>query len=244
MRAVQSIEEAEIEGLRIVLRRKKVLYLRLSVDRRGQVSCSVPLFSRREDVEKFLRERLPWLRKKLAALRLDEQTPDPDAGPAGDRQWFFGRLYEVRTAEDITQPLFSGEFFLLPQSYSSLQKEAALKSLLQKLFTREVEIALQKWQPLLGLYARAWQLLNGKSRWGLCLPAKGLVKFNFRLVYRPRACLDYVVVHELAHLRHADHGEKFWRAVSSVLPDHKKRRQLLNNFLFLAEGQGRPLNNL
>ena len=65
-----------------------------------------------------------------------------------------------------------------------------------------------------------------KSRWGSC-SSKGNLNFNYRLAYMPPAILDYVVVHELAHLRHMDHSKEFWALVGVYLPDYKERRKWL-----------------
>lgn len=67
------------------------------------------------------------------------------------------------------------------------------------------------------------RLSNAKTRWGTCHPA-GRVHLNWRLIQAPPALIDYVVVHELAHLREPNHSPRFWRWVASVIPDYKERR--------------------
>lgn len=67
---------------------------------------------------------------------------------------------------------------------------------------------------------------NSKSRWGSCSSA-GNLNFNYKLIFLPPEVLDYVVVHELCHLRHFNHGPEFWAAVAEVLPNHKELRRLL-----------------
>lgn len=233
---VQLQRELEIEGLHVTLLWKRVRYLRLKVARTGRLSCSLPLSSSQAEAEYFIRCQLPWLRRRLAALRLEEQTPNPDLGLEADRVWFFGRLYPVREEAGCLQPSYTGRAFILPQGCSPAAREAALQGLLQQLFKAAVEQSLARWQAALGLYPKEWRLFQVQSRWGECLPSRGLIKFNLRLVYRPRACLDYVVVHELAHLRYGSHDAAFWQLVASVLPDYRERRQLLQGFLFLARG--------
>jgi predicted metal-dependent hydrolase len=69
-------------------------------------------------------------------------------------------------------------------------------------------------------------LSNARTRWGSCHP-DGRVYLSWRLIQTPPAMIDYVVVHELAHLHEANHSSRFWRRVESVLPDYKERRQAL-----------------
>ncbi len=67
------------------------------------------------------------------------------------------------------------------------------------------------------------RLSNARTRWGTCHP-DGRVHLNWRLIQAPPALIDYVVVHELAHLREANHSPRFWRWVAGVLPDYQERR--------------------
>ena len=69
---------------------------------------------------------------------------------------------------------------------------------------------------------------NRKGRWGSC-SSKGELTFNWRLILAPSAIVDYVVVHELCHLKHMDHSPKFWKAVASVLSDYKSRKAWLKD---------------
>ena len=67
---------------------------------------------------------------------------------------------------------------------------------------------------------------NSKSRWGSC-SSRGNLNFNYKLIFLPPEVLDYVVVHELCHLREFNHGPAFWELVGQVLPNHKELRRAL-----------------
>ena len=81
------------------------------------------------------------------------------------------------------------------------------------------------------------QMLNGqrpvlkvrqmKTRWGVCVPAKRQITFSLRLAEKPRAAVEYVVLHEYAHFVRADHSPAFWAVVARYMPDYKARRRLL-----------------
>ena len=81
------------------------------------------------------------------------------------------------------------------------------------------------------------QVLNGqrpvlkvrqmKTRWGVCVPAKRQITFRLRLAEKPRAAVEYVVLHEYAHFVRADHSPAFWAVVARYMPDYKARRRLL-----------------
>lgn len=76
-----------------------------------------------------------------------------------------------------------------------------------------------------GTYSRI-TIRDQKTRWGSC-SSKGTLSFNWRLMLAPPAILDYVVVHELCHLRHMDHSPAFWQAVGEVFPDYASARKWL-----------------
>ena len=85
--------------------------------------------------------------------------------------------------------------------------------------------------PALGVPLPAIYLSNARTRWGTCHP-DGRIRLNWRLIQMPPDLIDYVVVHELAHLREPNHSQRFWRWVCSVLPDYEQRRRALR-----SEGQ-------
>lgn len=78
----------------------------------------------------------------------------------------------------------------------------------------------------MGLYPTGITITGAKTRFGSCSP-KNRLCFSWRLMDYPEEAIDYVVVHELAHIRHKDHGPQFHALVASVLPDHRERRALL-----------------
>lgn len=82
------------------------------------------------------------------------------------------------------------------------------------------------YEAVMGLKSAQLRVKEVKSLWGSC-NSKGRLMFNWRLVMAPVPVIDYVVVHELAHLIHRNHSEKFWKTVQSVLPDYKIRRKWL-----------------
>ncbi len=69
-----------------------------------------------------------------------------------------------------------------------------------------------------------------KSRWGSCIPARGRIWINSALYAADLALLDYVILHELAHLRHANHGKEFWDFVAKYMPDWRERRAALSQY--------------
>lgn len=80
----------------------------------------------------------------------------------------------------------------------------------------------------MGLTPARVSLRDQKTKWGACT-SRGTVTFNWRLVMAPAEVLDYVVVHELAHLKELNHSKKYWRIVETYCPDHKVHRKWLRD---------------
>ena len=85
---------------------------------------------------------------------------------------------------------------------------------------------LDHFAPLLGVRYQQLRLSSAGTRWGSA-SADGTIRLNWRLIHLKLEMVDYVVVHELSHLRHMDHSPRFWDVVASVMPDHAQRRQAL-----------------
>ena len=74
------------------------------------------------------------------------------------------------------------------------------------------------------------RIKNVKTIWGSC-SSKNNLNFNFKLFFLPEALIDYVFVHELAHLKHMNHSKAFWSEVEKQIPDYKKRREELKRYI-------------
>ncbi|RXZ45029.1 M48 family metallopeptidase [Crenobacter cavernae] len=103
----------------------------------------------------------------------------------------------------------------------------AFSALLVRWLKREAATTLAErvtvWSRASGLVPSRLQLSGARRRWGSCA-ADGTVRLNWRLVQAPTAIIDYVVVHELSHLKHMNHSAAFWSVVASHLPDWAERR--------------------
>ncbi|HSG05835.1 MAG TPA: M48 family metallopeptidase, partial [Nitrospiria bacterium] len=94
----------------------------------------------------------------------------------------------------------------------------------------------------LGAWPRQWRIKAQRRRWGSCSP-RGILNFNWRLILAPPGVLDYVVAHELCHLKHPDHSARFWAEVERICPDHGSSRSWLRlhgETLFIDEIPAAP----
>lgn len=148
----------------------------------------------------------------------------------------------LRVSCGLSVPLFQIEDFVRRNSdWADRQGEKLQNSAMaQADFATEAEkrewravvepatkLLLEKWEPILGVHATTLAFRSMKSRWGSCQPATGRICINTRLALYPPRCLEYVVVHELAHLIEHGHTKKFWTIVETCLPNYRQTMNLL-----------------
>ena len=102
------------------------------------------------------------------------------------------------------------------------EEQASLRLMARKILPSKLEY----YSKIMGLKYGRITITGAKTRFGSC-SSKGNISFSFRLMRYPEAAIDYVVVHELAHIREMNHSKKFYQIIEAVLPDYKERRKLL-----------------
>lgn len=136
------------------------------------------------------------------------------------------------TSQTIGQ-LFDFFTTLIPVRKPRVRRPTAEQQARWKAQRRELREAipplLAKWQPLIGVEARAWGIRRMKTRWGSCNVVAKRIWLNLELANRPPECLEYVVVHELIHLLERRHNARFYGFMDLYLPDWKALRKVLNS---------------
>ena len=118
----------------------------------------------------------------------------------------------------------------LPKEKTEIRLISWLKENASRIFTLQTE----RYAAAMGLRYQSVAISSAKTRWGTC-SSDGKIRYTYRLLFAPREVIDYVIVHELAHLKHMNHGKGFWALVESYIPDYKKRRKWLKDRSALME---------
>lgn len=206
--------------------------VRLVVTPKG-IELVVPHHLADQQALAFLSRCRPWAEQKLRELRgrLDEATPTRQLWSNGATLPFRGaNAHLMITAEPIKRARlrFDGDFHItLPETLSPADRESLAARTVwrwtQARLLEEAQRLAAKPAARSGLNPSGWRVKLMRSRWGSCGP-RGDINLNALLAFVPAEILDYVVVHELCHLRHRDHSPRFWALVGEHCPDYASRR--------------------
>jgi len=203
------------------LRRSRRRTIGLTIDQRG-LRVGAPLQARLGDIESLILQHGQWVLDKLAALR-ERPAAEKLALTNGTVISALGAAVTVTITPGGSQRwLFSGDklhLFVPPTIAASAVLEKALREKARAVFLER----LAHYAPVLGVATPPLRLSAARTRWGSCSHHGG-ISLNWRLVFMPLAVVDYVVAHELAHLKEMNHGPRFWSVVEQLCPDWRVRR--------------------
>lgn len=195
----------------------KKLVLRIDEKNRRPI-LSVPKYCSQKQALKFLQENEDWIINMLAKLPKKENFTN------GDKISFFGDIYTIfhhrehkGTCFEENRLMVGGDEIFLHRRVKDFLKEKALNML--------ADISLQK-ADILGVKISGVSIKDTKSRWGSCSTI-GNINYNWRIVFAPKEVIEYLVCHEICHLKHPNHSTEFWLEVEGLCPRYKEYRQWL-----------------
>jgi len=238
------MREISHEGVRLryQLRRSRRRSIGLVIGESG-LRVAAPSWVGMQQIEAAIRDKFSWIVRKLDEIGTRRQKLASD-----DQNWQFGGLIpymgcsielcggqhpnEQRRGEvwfdgDPDRPV-SGQKLWLPLPFDSQQprvREMA-QGWLQNQARHWFEIRLKAFEAQCGLRPTSWRLSSASSRWGSC-NSRGRIGLNWRLIHFEPAVIDYVVAHELAHLREMNHSDAFWSTLRAIYPDYLQGHRLL-----------------
>lgn len=204
--------------------RAKRRTIAIIIERDGSLTVRAPKRATLQDIEQFIHEKTAWILRTRQRIQALIEIPKKQY-IHGEKFLLLGNEYELRLVPPQRPALkFENGFALGHTSQKRAQtlfttwyKEQALGTLSER---------VHHYAKLHGFEPRQVKITSAKTRWGSC-SSNGNLNFTWRLVMAPLEVLDYVVVHELAHLKVKDHSSKFWKLVESIDPQYKIKRKWL-----------------
>ncbi|MCL2766469.1 MAG: M48 family metallopeptidase [Peptococcaceae bacterium] len=195
--------------------------------RDGYLEVRAPQRMRLRTIEGYIATHEDWIRGNLAESRIMLDMRENFSLNYGDTITLRGAEYMI-TARNGKEAGFDGRTVYLPPGLSSEQIKSVCKQVYRRLAKACFVSKVERFGRLMGVVPLAVKVSSAKARWGSCT-RKGNINFTWRLMMAEDEVIDYVVVHELAHLTELNHSERFWTIVEQVLPDYHIRRNKLRD---------------
>ena len=181
-------------------------------------------------VEALIQKRTPWIRKKLRE-QSQAVTPKPKEYVSGESFTYLGRNYRLKVSRgtDRGVKLMGGYLEVgLPKKPKDGDVRNALVAWYEEHALKRLTEKTARYSGIIGVLPNSISVRNYKSRWGSC-SSKGDISYNWRIIIAPHNIVDYVVVHELCHLKHPNHSPAYWKSVKREFSDYEVCRQWLKN---------------
>jgi len=205
--------------------RTKRKSIALIVEPDGRLVVRAPMRISDADIKHLVKQKERWIREKQKQVKDKSTQSTQKVYKDGEEFLYLGKSYQLKIVADLNPALvLSRKFYLsrraLPKAeivFTEWYREQA-----RAVISERVKLYAARH----GFKYRKIRITSARTRWGSC-SSMGNLNFTWRLVMAPPEVIDYVVVHELAHLRVNNHSKEFWKQVERIMPDYKQRLKWL-----------------
>jgi predicted metal-dependent hydrolase len=175
-------------------------------------------------IEEMIRKKRAWILRKFAEMRARPQAVAHQY-EEGEIFWFLGRSYPLHTIDDTTTGITRTDRLNVPRAFTKdLPKQ--IRRWYRDEAAAEIRSRCMWFSMMTGYSPASIRITDARQRWGSCTHRGGL-NFSWRLIQAPLAIVDYVILHELVHLKQMDHSPRFWKKVEELMPDYRQRKEWL-----------------
>lgn len=209
------------QEIKIIRQRRKTIGVYVRSDCTVEVRC--PVWMSEAEALAFAHMKKDWIEKHIRKKQQEQQRQKNTLIGWGSTALYMGRDYPIYPcAQDAYLDLNTGAFYI--------SSESEIKETLSRIYRREAERVLpekiQSFSQRMGAKPAKLGISSARTCWGSC-SGKGSIHFSWRLMMAPEPAIDYVVIHELAHLFHHNHSPAFWEVVRWFCPEYQERKRQL-----------------
>lgn len=197
----------------------------------GNVRISAPKRMSIEHLRVFAISRLGWIRQQQQKLR-DQARELPREYIDRESHYLWGKRYLLCVVEADAAPSVCLEHSRIVLSVRPGTEEGRRQDILAQWYREQIRAAVPelvaRWEPLMGVEVERFFVQRMKTLWGSCNPQRRCIRLNTDLAKKPRECLEYIVVHEMAHLLEPTHNARFMALMETFMPNWRVHRDQLN----------------
>jgi hypothetical protein len=185
-----------------------------------------------DDINKMVQNKSAWISKKLELFKSIAINKDISTG---SRLYYMGKSYYVNMIEDETAQTISINFthskfhITTPQKYSDVELHNAIEHFYKQKAIEKIIPLTKKWAKNMDVEPEHISFRYSKNRWGSC-SSTNRISFNYHLIKLSSSLIEYVVIHELAHITYQNHSKDFWKLVHKHLNDYKVKEEKIRVF--------------
>ena len=195
--------------------KRKTVAIYITQDAKVEVRC--PYRAKKSYIEEFLVQKENWINKKLSEIKNRKKV----ILSAGYSTLYLGTEYPI-VYTDGEEGLYDGAFRIRQSDGEQYIYDSLKRFYIQK--AKEIiPERVHKYEEIMDLHTTKIGITSAKTRWGSC-SAKNSVNFTWKLIMAGLDSIDYVIIHELAHIKEKNHSKNFWRIVSLYKPDYQNSR--------------------
>lgn len=218
--------------------KKKIKNMNMRLSDSGEILISIPKYIPLQKAEDFLKSKYSWIEKQQTKYEKFSKIKETDNFIEGDYLYFLGKQYYLKIIPSKTNFMcFNGDYIELHikekycdnKDYIKKYYDLWIKDYCMEFCTKFVNKYKEQMQKYNVPNNITVEIKKYKAKWGACTPAKNKVSFNMNLIKVPVNCIEYVVVHELAHFKYLNHSDSFYNLIEKYIPDWKLIRKLLND---------------
>lgn len=201
-----------------------------------KVRVSVPAATSREEIQVFLKQNQEWILENWGKLQKIAHASQRQY-LSGEKVPYLGQELTLQIKDSqrkMIRAIYNIEEksleISIPQSITQDLRQEAIRDILEKWYKEKARsYFLQKlnyWSREMGVSYNKFRLKGQKTRWGSC-STLGNINLNWRIIMAPEPVIDYIIIHELSHLKYMDHSPEFWEHVARFCPDYRRHRHWL-----------------
>ena len=210
-------------------RKKSLKNTYINVDKNG-VLVKTNKETSEEELQAYIVKKASWIVKHLKGYK----TQSDIEIVTGARLYYLGKSYYVEVLEcdvDTVSVAFIHSKFKIevPLKCSQTAIHKAIDAFYKKRAVNKITTLVNKWSKRMEVTPEHISFRKAEKRWGSCSPTNR-ISFNYHLMKINTSLIEYVVIHELSHIKHKNHSKEFWSEVKRFLPDYKAREELIKGF--------------
>ncbi|MEG0300183.1 M48 family metallopeptidase [Cetobacterium sp.] len=214
----------------IIITRKSIKNLILKIKSNGQILLSVPKTTPQKYIESFIESKEAWIKENLEKIKKNSTKQVDKSYKNGDNIEYLGKMYLLKIFPDKKNlvQIFEDCIYIYTNKESN---EKNIEALLYNWYRTQADTiflnSINKYSQIIDENFEELKIRKMKNRWGSCRYLKKQITLNLELIKKPLECIDYVSLHEVAHLRYPHHKKEFWDFIHIYMPDWKLRKERL-----------------